>query len=199
MQLVEVMTCRKCGEEKDLVEFPLRRDGKNGHRRECRTCKNKREYSRRARWIESREDIASRVERVLARTYEDEKRCWIYGRPGVRMTLDLGNRRTSVYRVVYEHLVGPVPAELHLDHLCREPACINPAHLEPVTPRENALRGVHPNVLLHNSGRCRRGHEMTEDNTRIRPRGTRVCRTCERDWKRERYWKQKVTAQVPSE
>lgn len=46
------------------------------------------------------------------------------------------------HRVAYELLVGPVPEGLVLDHLCRTPACVNPAHLEPVTQSENLKRGI---------------------------------------------------------
>lgn len=49
---------------------------------------------------------------------------------------------TPAYRVVYELAVGPIPAGLVLDHLCRVIACVNPAHLEPVTHAENVRRGA---------------------------------------------------------
>ncbi len=45
------------------------------------------------------------------------------------------------HRVCYEWLVGPIPAGLELDHLCRVPACVRPEHLEPVTHAENVRRG----------------------------------------------------------
>jgi hypothetical protein len=48
------------------------------------------------------------------------------------------------HRMNYERLVGPIPDGLHIDHLCRNRACCNPAHLEPVTPGENARRAGVP-------------------------------------------------------
>ena len=50
-------------------------------------------------------------------------------------------REPVVHRLVYELLVGMIPTEYVLDHLCRNRRCCNPEHLEPVTMRENTIRG----------------------------------------------------------
>jgi hypothetical protein len=53
-----------------------------------------------------------------------------------------GEKQIGAHRIYYERAKGPIPEGLHLDHLCRVPACVNPDHLEPVTCAENTLRGA---------------------------------------------------------
>ena len=82
------------------------------------------------------------------------------------------------HRVAYEVLVGPIPEGLTIDHLCRNRACVNVDHLEPVTQGENALRGTGPFAINAAKTRCKRGHEFTEENTRVSKAGNRNCVTC---------------------
>jgi hypothetical protein len=88
------------------------------------------------------------------------------------------HRKTEgAHRVVYEILAGSIPAGLHIDHLCRNRRCVNPAHLEPVTQAENNRRAMRTH--------CLRGHEFTPENTYRPPRTSRAperfCRQCQRD------------------
>ena len=78
------------------------------------------------------------------------------------------------HRRVYEAIIGPIPAGLHLDHLCEVLVCVNPAHLEPVTHRENMRRR---NAKVTH---CKQGHEFTPENTYQMPSGSRRCRACNR-------------------
>lgn len=106
--------------------------------------------------------------------------CWEWrghrGRGGYGyMRRSATGRPGHAHRAAYELFVGPIPTGLHLDHLCRNPGCVNPAHLEPVTPHENALRGERA-TRTH----CEAGHEYTPDNLFRGPYGDRRCRACKR-------------------
>jgi HNH endonuclease len=94
------------------------------------------------------------------------------------------------HRIAYMLAIGPIQDGMQLDHLCRNPRCVNPSHLEPVTQRENLLRG--DTIVARNvkKDRCLRGHEFTEENTYMQKntRGghQRQCRECHRLREQER-------------
>lgn len=101
-------------------------------------------------------------------------------------------RTSQAHRVVYELLVGPIPEGLTLDHLCRNPPCCNPEHLDPVTGRVNILRGQGPPAVNARRTYCVNGHPLEGANLRIAGRRSeRRCRSCERDKKREWARKQR--------
>lgn len=132
--------------------------------------------------------VAERI-RNMSRT--DENGCWIWqGRPTnagyglMTLRTDGVARSTSAHRVAYETFVGPVPDGLVLDHLCRVRMCVNPAHLEPVTSRENTMRSpITLGFINAAKTHCPHGHPYDEANTYVwvRPNTTmRICRTCAR-------------------
>lgn len=85
-------------------------------------------------------------------------------------------RLVLAHRWSYEALVGPIPDDMTLDHLCRFTSCVNPAHLEVVSRETNALRGSRNATKTH----CDHGHEFTPENTYVPPSrpNIRDCRTC---------------------
>lgn len=91
-----------------------------------------------------------------------------------------GRRQTPAHRFAYEQLVGPIPEGLHLDHLCRNRVCVNPAHLEPVTNVENVMRGESDAARNARKLECKRGHAFDEANTYHDATGRRHCRACAR-------------------
>lgn len=112
--------------------------------------------------------------------------CWVW--TGAKNALGYGlackpgfKRTFRAHRVAYELLRGPIPDGLVIDHKCRNPSCVNPDHLEPVTQGENVKRGRagwQNKIKTH----CVNGHEFTAENT-VFLRGTeqRQCRACGRD------------------
>jgi HNH endonuclease len=101
--------------------------------------------------------------------------------PSGHGTVWLDGRTRRVHRVVYEMFAGPIPAGLVLDHLCRNPPCCNVAHLEPVTHKENILRGTGPPAANATKTHCPAGHPYDEANTFWRSNGARLCRICHRE------------------
>lgn len=120
------------------------------------------------------------LDRAMRRVAIDEAGCWVFTGAinasgyGVIGRGGRGAGNVLTHRVTYERLVGPVPDGLDLDHLCRNRACCNPEHLEPVTRRENCIRGVRWAVLPTH---CKQGHEFTPENT-VQTKKQRRCKTC---------------------
>ena len=91
-----------------------------------------------------------------------------------------GRSAVGAHRVSYELFVGEIPHGKHLDHLCRTPACVNPEHLEPVSPRENLLRGIGFAAVNAAKVVCISGHPFDEKNTGHYRARARACKECNR-------------------
>lgn len=174
--------CRcDCGAVRDVDGYNLR----SGHTSSCGCSK--------------REQAPTPFERFLSKIAPVESGCWLW--TGWRSELGYGRFRMGppdfkmavAPRVSYEFFVGPIPDGHHIDHLCRTPSCVNPDHLEPVTPRENTRRGLAPAIVVARTGACARGHPRTPEHgwfRKDRP-GSWYCVTCERDRRRVRAARRK--------
>ncbi len=143
----------------------------------------------------------TREERFFAKIMFLDNGCWLWTaslRDGYAAWWD-GARHRYGHHWSYENFVGPVPEGLQLDHFlyprtCIGPACVNFEHVRPVTARENTYRSDSIPAWHLAKTFCVHGHELTPDNTRLRPTGGRECRPC----RREIMTNQQVRLPVPS-
>jgi len=123
----------------------------------------------------------------------DSNGCWVWQgwktNRGYGM-MKVGGITYMAHRVFYEERLGPIPAELEIDHKCRVHSCVNPEHLEPVTHAENMRRWATARVELGLvATACTYGHPL--DGVRTRSNGGgRYCKTCVRDSKRRQRAKE---------
>jgi len=122
--------------------------------------------------------------RLASRIAKQENGCWLwtagktkagYGR------ICVNGKDTYAHRLMYERAKGKIPEGFEPDHLCRNPACVNPDHLEAVPHRTNMLRGQSFVSLNASKTHCPRGHPYSGENLYIGPKGDRRCRICVRE------------------
>ena len=155
-------TCTECGRERLRLARSL-----------CGAC-----Y---ARWKKRNPELIQRPKSLMQCFWEKVVKVeshWLW--TGVTSSAGYGaiavnRKRMMAHRFAYVTFVGPIPAGLELDHLCRVRNCVNPDHLEPVTHAENQRR-----MALART-HCPQGHEYNAANTYVRTNGSRQCRVCARE------------------
>jgi hypothetical protein len=104
--------------------------------------------------------------------------CWLWTspvNPDGYGSFSVNDKSYRAHRFSYKNYVGDIPEDMQIDHLCKTTICVNPKHLEVVTPTENVRRSDNWNAK---KTQCGKGHEFTESNTYITPKGYRMCRVC---------------------
>jgi len=125
--------------------------------------------------------------------------CWLWKGgffPSGRPAFWLYGKNQVAYRVAIELTKGPIPKGRHVDHLCNNLKCVNPAHLAVTTPRQNILRSQNACARNKRKQFCKRGHPLSVETSRpwMRERGWRECPICERWQQRLRRAEQRLWA-----
>lgn len=127
--------------------------------------------------------------RLLGACEADQNGCWRWGKSLTRDgygQISVRGRMKLAHRVSYELLVGPIAEHLVIDRLCRVRDCLNPEHMDPVTPIENTYRGLDARLWRHGT-HCKRGHAFNDENTYFNAQGNAVCRPCQRIRQKLKY------------
>lgn len=169
--------CQECEQDRYLEHWGL-----------CHTCYR--------RWRRTRPENPTASDRFWAKVQmAGALECWEWTATRLHGYGQFwaAGRLVLAHRWSYEFLIEAIPEGLHIDHLCRNRACVNPWHLEPVTQRVNTQRA---SSLVTT---CKWGHEFTPENTILRkPRAgcnpSRACRTCTNARRRRAREAQKASA-----
>jgi hypothetical protein len=138
----------------------------------------------------------------------DENACWLWtgfiektGSAAGYGKFQMSTRRClGAHRAAHLLFKGPIPSGHVIDHLCRNPACVNPKHLEAVTPRVNTLRGIGTSAINSQKTHCPKGHPYDQANTYLqRSKYGRQCRICQNEQSKLRNRRYRAAAKARGE
>lgn len=138
------------------------------------------------------------VERFWTKVDKADNGCWgwiAYRDPDGYGNFSIEGRTKRSHRVAYELLISSIPEGMQLDHLCRNRGCVNPDHLEPVTCRENILRGESFQARNARKTHCLHGHLFAEYGFSSGDTSRR-CRLCHNQQSKRSMQRQRDKAKV---
>lgn len=170
-------TCAHCGQAFEVLPSTIKKGGGKFCSRECHFA-----FVSHAKSLRLPQRFWAKVQKTDT--------CWLWRgartRNGYGM-LSVNQRATYAHRISYELHKDAIPVGMELDHLCRVRHCVNPDHLEPVTHRENGLRGESPSARAATATHCPSGHPYNDFNTLWTREGSRRCRECHRQREQDRW------------
>src|ERR1700676_5168759 len=131
------------------------------------------------------ETVSRTIEQRFWNKVNKTDTCWLWtGSKGqwVHGQFWNGKRLINAHRISYEWNVGKIPAGLTIDHICRNPPCVNPSHLQAITMRDNILLGSKAQ-----NTHCPKNHPFEGHNV-IWVKTSRMCRICKQDKDRRYHW-----------
>mgnify|MGYP001578520461 CR=1 FL=1 len=148
------------------------------------------------------DDIRNVTPEIFWQHVDKSATCWLWTGPTMSSGYGLvwyKGHRWLAHRLAWVLCKGvSIDSSLELDHLCRDPKCVNPSHLDAVSHRTNILRGIGPSACNARKTRCIRGHDLLGPRTSVLYRKKsgnhhRLCLECQKE-RHNRWWAQHKSA-----